>query len=173
MELIVKEAIEAPVFVPNSFTVHITVMHGDADLYTRLTMDGFDASSPGSLELLKKLLHTLDKMKDAFIHTGRGGNKDERYALKVPEFEPWFSLEDLTEDYCDAVYKPNSQAGAEHLMQLAQAVNKHYAKNGFSEWPDDATMGQSFGLHNESTIEKYEVRYIDAAGVQHTVEIQG
>lgn len=172
MEFLIKDRIPAPAFVPNSFLVRITVMHGDGDLYTGFVVPGFEASSQISVELLKDLLCTLDKMKAAFIHTGRGGNRDDHYAYAVPEFEPWFSNEDLTQVYSPARYKPNSTAGAEHLKSLAQEVAKHYSRNFRAEWPDDATMGGAFGLHNESTLESYEVRYVDSAGTEHAVEVQ-
>lgn len=172
MELIIKEPIAVPAVVPHSFTVEIKVIHGDGDLYTFFTMPSFDAGNQLRVELMKDLLRTLDAMKETFEHTGRSGSLSQRYALKIPAFEPWFSSEDLTESYENAWYKPSSDAEVENLMSLAQEVNKLYTEQNFIDWPDDATTNQAFDLHNETTLHSYEVRYIDSHGVQHAVEIQ-
>lgn len=171
MELIITNPLAVPDFIPNSFSVHITVMHGDADQYTSFVMPSFDASNQLRVELMKDLLRTLAKMKAAFEYTGRGGNESECYASKVPEFEPWFSAEDLTKDYSNAWYKPHSTAGTEHLMSLAQEVHHLYAEHGYIEWPSDVTL-TGFDLHGEATLESYEVRYLNADGIEHAVEIQ-
>lgn len=98
---------------PNTYSVYVNIMHGDADYYESFTIDDFRADSVEDMELLHNLLNLLEALKD---------RNNYPYSESRTDFSPWFSGEIAEED--DA---------------LGKRVEAFYARtNYYPDWPCDA-----------------------------------
>jgi hypothetical protein len=185
MKLTIQDPQTLPV-IPNSYSVEIKVMAGDADYDDRLSVDGFE---PGrDEELLEDLLRLLPRIK-GFYPSGRGGSW--RYSLtRVPGFEPWFlgddresfgdeEGEERSEEYSGFRFESEDQK--RELLELHGKIGEFYERVyeraqslGLSktfyapEWPNDATTN----FEIECDYSSHEVFYYDEHSVKHPVTVE-
>lgn len=171
MRLAVKDPVE-PVAIPDSYSVEIELMGGDADYYTSLELKGFERGRDE--ELLEDLLRLLERLKASYPY-GRGGGDEFSYRL-LKGFEPWF-LEDDDEEYWR--FEPSSEEEAQELRELSARVRELTERTteklpGSSSdpyWPHDAT-DLGFDGHGECGYRSHEVFYYDGNLVKHLVEVE-
>lgn len=166
MQLTITSPVEKPEPYYDSYSVRIEVMHGDGDHYESFTIAGFRRIVTKDELLLESLLSVLQKMSKAFPH-GRGGGPGYAFHNVVPEFESWFSSEDVAADYDEAWYKPEIDEERASLIDLAKRVNEHYARTEYVVWPLDVTY-----LDSEADISSFEVRYYDTTGREYHVDYE-
>lgn len=166
--------------IPNSYSVEIKVMGGDADYYDSFTVNGFEPNRDEAL--LENLLRLLGRI-DSFYPSGRGGSW--AYSLtKVPGFEAWFSELD-TESYGleepgEYSFKFESEEQKSELRKLAQDVAEFYDRvfekadslglkgTNYDNWPGDATTDHEI----ECDYESHQVFYYDEHRVKHPVTVE-
>ena len=172
------EAAGSIVAIPNSYSVEIRVMAGDADYYDSLAVNGFE---PGRDEaLLENLLSLLHRI-DAFYPNGRGGSW--KYSLtRVPGFEAWFSEVDPesygVEEPGEYSFKFESEEQKSELRQLALDVAEFYERVSdkadalglkgldYPDWPFDSMADI------ECDHDSHEVFYYDENRVKHPVTVE-
>lgn len=177
MKLTIGEAL-TPLVIPNSYSVEVKVMAGDADYYDSFTVHGFE---PGrDEELLEELLRLFDRV-DAFYPHGRGGGSE--YTLrKVPGFNSWFTDDDSF-DYADE-YEAKVRYASEEERARYAALGKRVAEFkervderakalklsgvSFPYWPMDATTDYAI----ECDHELHRVYFYDENLVKHDVTVE-
>ena len=149
------------------YFVKINVMHGDGDHYEFLTMDGFRRDVAEDIELLESLLATLTKMYEAHPN-GRGGGNEYNYRHVTPDFDAWFSAEDIAAGDSYEIPRLNADEEAAQFA-LAKRVEAHYARTEYVNWPLDVTMGD-FG--SDADIVGFKVLYRDEEGERYHVDFK-
>lgn len=171
MKLQITEPVKLDKPYPNTYSVKIDVMHGDADHFESFTVPGFRRGNTEDEALLGSLLVTLKKMSNAFP-MGRGGSDEYAYWNVVPEFESWFSSADIVEYPEELNHTPKSDNELELIISLAKRVNSFYSRTDYVDWPRDISMSDGIDLHGEASLDSYEVRYHDDAGIEYHVDIE-
>jgi len=185
VKLTIQDPQTLPV-IPNSYSVEIKLMAGDADYYESLSVDGFEPGRDD--ELLEDLLRLLPRLRD-FYPSGRGGSWS--YSLtRVPGFEPWFigddreafggeESEERSEDYPRFSFESEDQK--RELLELHGRISEFYDRVyeraqslGLSrtfyapEWPSDATTNYEI----ECDYSSHEVFYYDEHSVKRPVKVE-
>lgn len=177
-----KITIEGPVKsqdIPNSYSVEIATMGGDADYFSNYTVSGFERGDHEDEDLLASLLRLLDMMGAQFP-SGRSGR--DHYFDTVADFEPWFEEIDLDQARTDWTFPNESEAEFKRRLELAQRVEAFQervsdkrAALGIDQglfdrfWPDDATDQSEYF---EADFQGYEVYYYDEDLVKYCTTVE-
>lgn len=176
MKLTIGDAL-IPRVIPNSYSVEVKVMAGDADYYDGFTVHGFEPSRDE--ELLEELLRLFGRI-DSFYPHGRGGS--EEYTLrKVPGFNSWFTDDGWSEgDEYSAEVRYASEEERESYAALGKRVAEFKERVderasdlkisgvSFPYWPMDATTDYAI----ECDHELHRVYFYDENLVKHDVTVE-
>lgn len=168
MKLTVGPPVEEAASHRDCYSVQINVMHGDGDHYEFLTVDGFRRDIAEDIDLLESLLTTLTKMYEAFPN-GRGGSDEYNYRHVTPDFDAWFSAEDIAAQDYGYTVQLLSREEKDAQLALAKRVDAHYGRTEYVDWPLDVTMGD-FGT--DADIVGFKVLYRDEEGERYHVDVK-